>query len=868
MLIASKDGTVQVFTSSGGLIFAPVIDLRSQVNTATDRGLLGIAVDSDYVHNHFVYLLYTHQSNPADVNGPQTSQLLRVVLNDDNSVGAETPILGSVSTDPCPAPSNTSDCIPSDGLSHSIGTVRADPDGTLWVGSGDAADYNTVDPLALRTYDETSFAGKIIHIDRNGRGLAGHPFCPSDSNLSHVCTKLYAKGFRNPFRFTLRSGGAGPAVGDVGWYSWEELDLTRPGGDYGWPCWEGNGHTPGYESLAGCSGSGGEYSRSAQLPDFTFSHADGGVAIVGGPTYDGSDFPSAYAGTTFFGDYGSGILRSWNPATSTATTFATGAGGWVDLESAPAGLSYAHRGDLLYVNIGNFGDGLGTVGRVFYPGGNRLPVASASATPTVGDVPLDVSFRGDASSDPDGDPLTYDWDFGDGSPHSTQANPSHRYAARGRYTAQLTVSDGHGGTGSDTVVVTAGGPVATIAAPTDRSLFRDGIAVPLQGSATDAAGQSVPDSGLSWHVILHHSSSHTHDLGNFSGGSTSFTPWINHDADSWYDVTLKATDANGLSDSRTVSVYPESVRFTLASSPTGAPVTYAGLAGPAPFNMTSAIGFLTSISAADQFTAPNGSTYAFESWSDGGARLHDITIPATDTTLTARYDGVPTAHVSPATASGTAPLTVNFSATDSSDPDGDPLTYDWDFGDGSPHSSLASPSHSYGAGDYSARVTVQDGRGQSASATAGVHVDPGTAVGGGSGGDTVPGAIAGSGPSVGPTLVDRLGPVVRIGASAAGLRRGRLSGTARDRSRIRQVEVAVRTWHVGGTPCRWWSPSRRALTKPRACSAPIWIRARVTGLSWSVSLGRALPRGFYVVRVRAIDRRGNATTRITTAALR
>src|SRR5947199_412268 len=80
---------------------------------------------------------------------------------DNNTASAETVVLGSMGTPPCPAPSNTVDCIPADNDSHSIGTVRSAPDGTLWLGSGDGADWSRVDPVALRTYDEQSFAGKI-----------------------------------------------------------------------------------------------------------------------------------------------------------------------------------------------------------------------------------------------------------------------------------------------------------------------------------------------------------------------------------------------------------------------------------------------------------------------------------------------------------------------------------------------------------------------------------------------------------------------------------------------------------------------------------------------------------------------------------
>src|SRR5205823_6595348 len=139
---------------------------------------------------------------------------------------------------PCPAAANDVDCIPADGGSHAIGTVRADPDGTLWMGSGDGLPAADVDPGAIGTYDEQSFRGKILHMDGEGHGLKDHPFCPADSNLDHVCTKLYAEGFRNPFRFSLRPG-AGPLVGDVGWRTREEIDRVVAGRNYGWPCYEG-----------------------------------------------------------------------------------------------------------------------------------------------------------------------------------------------------------------------------------------------------------------------------------------------------------------------------------------------------------------------------------------------------------------------------------------------------------------------------------------------------------------------------------------------------------------------------------------------------------------------------------------------------
>ncbi len=88
------------------------------------------------------------------------------------------------------------------------------------------------------------------------------------------------------------------------------------------------------------------------------------------------------------------------------------------------------------------------------PPGNVAPTVEAAGDPTAGKPPLAVQFSA-TGTDPDGDPLTYSWDFGDGG-RSLLQNPSHTYANAGTYTATVTVSDGRGGTATDTVVVTVG----------------------------------------------------------------------------------------------------------------------------------------------------------------------------------------------------------------------------------------------------------------------------------------------------------------------------------------------------------------------------------------------------------------------------
>jgi hypothetical protein len=273
------------------------------------------------------------------------------------------------------------------------------------------------------------------------------------------CRETFAWGLRNPFRFAFRPGTSDFYINDVGQGTWEEIDAGAAGADYGWnaregPCRSGSGATSDCGQPPGMTN-----------PIFAYQHGsapDNCNSITGGAFVPAGFWPAEYDGAYLFGDYVCGrIFRLVADGAGgfTRQNFVTNVGAVIAMAFGP----FAGGQALYYTTFA----GGGQLRRVTFSGGaNRSPSASAQASPTFGPAPLSVGFSAAGSADPDGDSLTYDWDFGDGSAHAAQAAPQHLYAA-GTYTATLTVADGRGGTAGAAVRIDAGNspPVPQITAP-------------------------------------------------------------------------------------------------------------------------------------------------------------------------------------------------------------------------------------------------------------------------------------------------------------------------------------------------------------------------------------------------------------------
>ncbi|WP_019818998.1 PQQ-dependent sugar dehydrogenase [Saccharomonospora saliphila] len=606
VLSTGKNGTVAWVSPSGRartLATLPVV-------AEQDLGLVGLGVAADYETTRHIYLA---RSVPTGGGSYDLTLARWEVTGSPEPTGLtnETELLR----------------LPGDANVHGITGIAPDDDGTLWVSVGDVASYTEVDARALRAQDEAKAQGKILHLDANGDGVPGNPdYDPADPGATRG--KVFASGFRSPFRLSLDPRTGLPITGDVGWNTWEEINLVRPGRDYGWPCWEGTEPTPGYRDLPGCA----EAPNTEPLVRFRHGKGtDNANSITGGVVYTGTSYPPEYRGAYFFGDYTHAKLwtlrydeqgRLTQPPQSPPLGTDIG---------RPVKFATAANGDIVYADIGS-----GTLKRLTYAGGNQAPVAQAEIE-TDPDTRT-VSFDATGSYDFDGDALHHEWDFGDGST-AEGTRVRHTYADDvERVTATLTVTDTAGATDSTEVTIVPGNHTPVLRADArDERTYAVGDPVTVTARATDAEDGPLP---VRWQATVVHcpeeATCHSHPTESGEGPRFS-VPFTDH-PDSRMELVATATDSDGVSTTHTYEALPREHRLTLTSEvPAALEIVSEGDgddAGRGSSAMVTA-GATVSVSAAE--TATDGVS-TFAGWADGHTgRNRTFVMADDDLTLTARY---------------------------------------------------------------------------------------------------------------------------------------------------------------------------------------------------------------------------------------
>lgn len=281
----------------------------------------------------------------------------------------------------------------------------------------------------------------------------------------------------------------------------------------------------------------------------------GGNASCGGVWYTSDRFPATYQNTYFHADYGSSWIRNFsfnsNDKPVSVRNFGTNMGPVVFLNMHPS------NGTLMYVVFPS------QIRRIRYTANvNNPPRAVVQKDTVYGSSPLTVNFNGSLSSDPENLPMTYLWDFGDGTTSSV-VNPSHVFTALTTnpqsFWVKLTVTDDIGQTSKDSVKIFVNNtpPQVQITSFNDGDFYSIVAPsfLPLQASVSDAEHANSTLS-YKWQTILHHNYHlHFEAIDTNKITQTYITPESCTEAFS-YEIILIVTDPEGLATTVSQSVYP------------------------------------------------------------------------------------------------------------------------------------------------------------------------------------------------------------------------------------------------------------------------------------------------------------------------
>lgn len=253
----------------------PFLDISALTTTDGERGLLGMAFHPNYASNGKFYLNYTNLSG---------NTLIR-----EYTVSANPDIADAGS-------GVTLKTIVQDFSNHNAGCLQFSPvDGYLYCAMGDGGSAN--DPFE-RSQNDNSLLGKILRLDVDNAPTYLPPSNPG------VLPEVWAKGLRNPWRWSFDRLTGDMYIGDVGQDTREEIDFqpaSSVGGEnYGWDCREGLIAAPGQGGDGfGCVAGAGGYTDP--ILDYS-TQAGSNCTVIGGYVYRGCDIPWLN-GTYFYGEW-------------------------------------------------------------------------------------------------------------------------------------------------------------------------------------------------------------------------------------------------------------------------------------------------------------------------------------------------------------------------------------------------------------------------------------------------------------------------------------------------------------------------------------------------------------------------------------
>lgn len=277
--VAERTGRISA-VRKGRKLKAPVLDLSRQLTSkGAEQGLLSLAFPGDFRKSGLFYVLFTDPQGDLMVKQFRTRSEIEAIASSGRKI-IEIPHR--------------------QGGSHNRGQLHF-LGRTLYFGTGDGGGVG--DPEG-NAQNPDSLLGKMLAIIPTASGPeryripASNPFVGLPGR-----DEIFALGLRNPFRWSFdlrRPERPMIAIGDVGQFSWEEVNLLplsqARGANFGWNSWEG------LAPYAGSAIAGTTFPELA-LPHPTY------CAIIGGVVARDPDLPSI-RGRYLFGDFCRSVIDS------------------------------------------------------------------------------------------------------------------------------------------------------------------------------------------------------------------------------------------------------------------------------------------------------------------------------------------------------------------------------------------------------------------------------------------------------------------------------------------------------------------------------------------------------------------------------
>ncbi len=271
-----KNGVIQT---------TPFLDIANKVVAGGERGLFSVAFHPQYATNHFFYVYYTTVATATQAAGDLVIE--RYTTTGNPEVADPTTAKLIITT----AHSSQSN--------HNGGLVTFGLDDMLYAGFGDGGGAG--DPTG-NAQNQNALLGSMLRLD-----ISGDPYTIPQSNPFFQQTgrrgEIWAKGLRNPWRFSFDAPTNLLYVADVGQNLHEEVTVapaSRGGINYGWNVMEGSSC---FNPSTNCNPTG------LALPLIDYPHTEG-CSITGGYVYRGTDIPGI-RGHYFYSDYCTRFLRSF-----------------------------------------------------------------------------------------------------------------------------------------------------------------------------------------------------------------------------------------------------------------------------------------------------------------------------------------------------------------------------------------------------------------------------------------------------------------------------------------------------------------------------------------------------------------------------